>query len=195
MLQPFGDVLAHLDPACRDPPVHLGGESVEFVIVIAAHETFHHDPLRDQREKQFGYTVVVRSRVGAVVARHQAADGYAGASVEQRPHGVEHRPADVLEIDVDAPGYSGLQVARERRLPVVDTGVEPERLHHVAALLRAARDPHDAASFQLGDLTDNRSHRAAGGPNDEGLAGLWLADRQQAVPRGQAGRTEYAERV
>ena len=63
---------------------------------------------------------------GVVVMRDQAAHRNARERVEQRKHRLEHRAADILEIDVDAFRAGGLQLGREIGIAVIEAVVEAE---------------------------------------------------------------------
>ena len=58
---------------------------------------------------------LARRHLGGVVGRDQAADRHAGEIVQQRQHRLEHRAADVLEIDVDALRARRLEPRRQGR--------------------------------------------------------------------------------
>ena len=60
--------------------------------------------------------------------------------VQEREDGVEDLAADVLEVDVDAGGAGLLQSLRERRVAVVQAGVEAELFRDVPTLLLAPGD-------------------------------------------------------
>src|SRR3546814_16515639 len=61
--------------------------------------------------------------------------GNARADVEQRQHGIQHRAADVLEVDVDAVRAGLRQPARQARRVSVVAGVESQLLGAVSTLV------------------------------------------------------------
>ena len=128
-----------------------------------------------------------------VVGGDQPAHGDAAEQVHLHQHGVEDLAADVLEVDVDALGRGGLELGGEVAGLVVDAGVEAELLRHVAALVGAAGDADGAAALDLGDLADDRADRAGGRRDHHRLAGLGLADLEQAEIGGPAGHAEPAD--
>ena len=77
--------------------------------------------------------------IGRVVLRDQAAHRNPRERIEQRKHRLEHRAADILEIDVDAFRAGGLELSGEIGRAVIDARVEAELLLHIAALVRARR--------------------------------------------------------
>ena len=84
------------DPA-RQPRLGLGAAVVE----IHDDEAFHAQPLGHD---QAGHRHRAGRRLLDVVLRDVAATGDAAAQVHQRQRRVEHRPAGIVEIDVDAVG-------------------------------------------------------------------------------------------
>ena len=110
-----------------------------------------------------------------------------------RKHGVEDLAADVLEVDVDALRRRGLEVGCKIAGLVVDAGVEAEFVRHVAALVGTAGDANGAAALDLGDLPDDRAHRAGRRRYHDGLARLRLSHLQQAEIGGPAGHAEPAD--
>src|SRR6202042_1546135 len=83
---------------------------------------------------------------------------------------IEDLAANVVEVDVDPLRSVLAQSGGKISGLVVDRRIETQVLHHVAALLGAARDPHDAAALQLGDLPDDASDGAGGAGYDDGLS-------------------------
>src|SRR5205085_903620 len=102
-------------------------------------------------------------------------------------HRVEDLPADIVEVDVNALRAVLSQGGRDVLTLVVDRRVEAEVLDHMSALLRAARDPDDAAAPQLGDLPGHAADRAGGARDYDRLAGLRLADPVQPEVCGHPG--------
>ena len=94
---------------------------------------------------------------------------------------VEHRPADVVEVDVDAVRAGRPQRRSRSCALVVHAGVEAQLLDDVAALRLAAGDADGPAALDLGDLADDRADRARGRRDDHRLARL-------AAGRCRAGR-------
>jgi hypothetical protein len=96
--------------------------------------------------------------------------------IEQRKHCVEDGPADILEIEVDAVRDGLAELRREGGVTPVDAGIEAEFVHHISTLIIASRNADHTATFDFGDLADNRSDRAACRGDDHGFAGLGLTD-------------------
>ena len=124
----------------------------------------------------------------------QAAHRNPRERVEQRKHRLEHRAADVLEIDVDAFRAGFLQLRGKLRIAVVKAIVEAEFVLDVVAFVLAAGDAHGARALDPGDLPDRRADRAGSGGDDDGLAWLRLADVEQPGIGGHAGHAEHANR-
>src|SRR5688500_17475315 len=78
-------------------------------------------------------------------------------------------------------------------LLVVDARVEAQLLDHVITLLAAAGEPDRTAAASLRELPHHASHCAARGADGDRLAGLGLADSDEAVPRRHARHTHGAE--
>ena len=131
--------------------------------------------------------------VGVVVLADRAADDDARLAVDARQHGVEDLAADVVEVDVDAFRAVRLQAVLDRAGLVVDAGVEAELLDDPLALRRAAGDADDAAALDLRELADGLADRAGRARDDDRLAGLRLADVEQAEVAGHAGHAEHVE--
>ena len=100
--------------------------------------------------------------------------------------------AGIFKIDVYAVRALALQGSADVLLLVVDTGVEAEILHQMAALLVGTRDADHPATFQLGDLADDRADRAGRRRYDDRLSGLRFSQIEQAEIGGRAGHAEHA---
>ena len=72
---------------------------------------------------------------------------------------------------------------------VIDGGVEAEFLRDVAALLGAAGDADHAATFDPGDLPNDRADGAGGCRDDDCLSGLRLTGVEKAEICGHARHT------
>src|ERR1035438_6905436 len=96
----------------------------------------------------------------------EPANRHTGEVVQQRQHGVEHRAADVLEVNVDSTRAGGFQSLGQVGLFVIEAGVEAEFLLHVATLPLTPGDADGATSLDLGDLPNYgaRSERASRRP-------------------------------
>ena len=134
-----------------------------------------------------------RLGLGVVVMGDQAAHRHARKRVEQREHRLEHRAADILEIDVDALRAGVLQLGGQIRIAVVETGIEAELLHDVVALVLAAGDADRACALDLGDLAHGRADRTGSAGDDDGLA-LLAACRYRAGPYTRSCRACRARR-
>ena len=115
VLKPVGDVLAILDPALLDPLRHVAHEIGEACGEIGDDEAADGEALgqdvAQQQLRRFG----PGRQFGRVVLRDQPAHRNARERIEQRQHRIEHRAADILEIDVDAFRARGLQAAPASR--------------------------------------------------------------------------------
>ncbi len=100
--------------------------------------------------------------------------------------GVEDVAANVVEVHVDLVGAQLLQPPRDVVGLVVDRPVEPELAGEPRRLLVAAADADHAAAVDLGDLRGQRARRAGGRRHDDRLAGLGLADVEDADVGGEA---------
>ena len=108
----------------------------------------------------------------------QSAHRYARERVEERKYRLEHRPTDILEIDIDAFRAGFFQFRRQVRIAVVDTVIEAEFAFDVVAFFPAARDTDRARSLDPGNLPDGRADRAGRRRYHHRFARLRLADIQ-----------------
>ena len=127
--------------------------------------------------------------------RDHAAHRHPRIIVQQRHDGLEHFAADVLEIHIDTVWARGLELRRKIRCAVVDTGIKPEFVLHVAALFRAARDANGARTLDLRDLPNHRTDSAGSRRDHQRLARLRLADFRETEIGRHARHTEYAQRI
>ena len=132
--------------------------------------------------------------LGVVILRDQAAHRYARERVEQRKHRLEHRAADILEIDVDAFRAGFLESRGQIGIAMIDAVVEAKFALDVVAFFLAAGDADGARALDLGDLPDRRADRPGGRGNHDGFARLRLADIEQARIGGHARHAEHANR-
>ena len=65
----------------------------------------------------------------------------------------------------------------------IETGVETQLFHHIAAFFRTAGDADDAAAFQLPDLADHRTTAPLAAATTWGFTCLRLADVEQPYKR------------
>ena len=94
-------------------------------------------------------------------------------------------PPTFSKFDVDAVRAGRGEPLASSRALVVDGGVEAELVGEPGALLVAAGDADGAAALDLGDLADHGADRAGRRRDDHRLAGLRLADVEQAEVGGR----------
>lgn len=151
-------------------------------------------PCRFSRLDQHEQVVRAGPRLRVVVLRDHAALGDPAEVVERADRGLQVLAADVVEVDVDAIGRGGLELLCDRAVVVVERGVEADLVQQIADLLRgsgAADDPGRAA--QLGDLTDQRTHRSGRTGDEHDVAFLLLGDVDEPDVRGHAGHAGHVE--
>src|ERR1700682_5148235 len=107
--------------------------------------------------------------------RDQTAHRNARERVQQRKHRLEHRAADILEIDIDAFRAGLLQFCRQIGIAMIEAVVEAKLASDVIALLSAARDADGTRALDLRNLPDRRADRAGCRRNNDGLGWLRLA--------------------
>src|SRR5690606_8672862 len=85
-----------------------------------------------------------------------------------------------IDRDIDAGLAGGVpdRTGKLGRLHIVDNVISPERLE-LLALLRTGRAGEDLAADHLGELDAGDANTAAGAQNEDLLAGLDLAAREQ----------------
>ena len=101
--------------------------------------------------------------------------------------------ANIVEIDVDALGRSGLHGGQQIAAGViVDDIIDAEALQPCALVVTAGAGDHGAA-LQLGNLRDDAANGTGGTGDKHHVTGLGLADLGEAGPSGEAGHTEHAQ--
>ncbi|MNS66138.1 hypothetical protein D3C72_993390 [compost metagenome] len=115
--------------------------------------------------------------------------------IQQRDHCIKHRTADVFIINIDALRAGGGQLLSEVWGSVIDTGIEAQLFHHIAAFLFTASHADYPTAFQFGDLTDDRTDGTAGGGDHQGFTGFRLADLQQPHVSGEARHAQDAKQT
>ena len=133
-----------------------------------------------------------RYRRRVVALRDRAADHDARVAREIGQRRVENVAADIVEMDVD-PFRTSLSERLAHVLGlVVNRGVEAEFGDEIAALLRAAGDPDDAAATDPRYLSHHHADRAGGARNDHGLARLGFANVKETEVGGHAWQAKRA---
>ena len=101
--------------------------------------------------------------------------------------------ANIVEIDVDALGRSGLHGGQQIAAgAIVDDMIDAEALQPCALVVTAGAGDHGAA-LQLGNLRDDAANGTGGTGDKHHVTGLGLADLRQAGPGGEAGHAEHAQ--
>src|SRR5262249_3249488 len=142
-------------PAAPDPVARLAQEIGLLCGEVRDDESAQEEALAQDREH-----VRPRHRRRHVVLRNEPADGNASKIVEQRPDGLLHTAADILEINVDPLAAGGRELLGKTGSAMIDTGVEAELASDEAAFVGATGDPDGTASLDLGDLSDHRADSA-----------------------------------
>ena len=112
---------------------------------------------------------------------------------------VQRRPADIVEIEIDAVG-AGTADRRGQivlRL-VVDDRIEAQFVGEPGAFLRSAGDADHTAGLDAGDLCGDLPHAAGGGRDQHALARLHRADiahPEIGGHRAEAERTDPGQRI
>src|SRR4029077_6473657 len=160
---------------------------------IVVDEAAHRQALRQDRAHGGGQPVDAVAWTGGVVLGDEPGDRDSREVVEQRQHRLPDRPPDVLEVDVDAVWAGRRQLRGEIGALVIDRRVEAEFVLHVRVLLGTSRDADRPGAGELGALTDQRPDRSARRRDNDGFAGLGLADYAQAAVGGEAGDPQGGE--
>ena len=90
-------------------------------------------------------------------------------------------------------GHTARQRAAHAARLVVDRRIEAELAHQPVALVLAARRADHAAAGELRDLADHGADRAGRRRHQHGVAGLGLADLEQAEIGREAGDAERSD--
>ncbi len=192
VLQPLGDGHLALQPTLGQPAGQLRTRLGVAVRVVEHDESLH--PRAVDQQRQIAGRAA-RGR-GLVVVVDGAADHHPRPPRQPPQRGLEHRPADVVEVDVDAVGARRAdRLGQVVAVLVVDGGVEAEHLGQVAALVRTARTAHRATAVDLGQLADHAADRARRRRHQHGVARLGGADVEQAEVGGQPGQAEHPQIV
>ena len=132
----------------------------------------------------------------AVVASNHAADRDAAELVHTQHDRIQHHPAHVFKVAVNAIGASvfdgfgqGLIVAV---LFVIDASIKAEFIHHVITFVFATRKTHHATTTGFGQGTKCAANRTTGRADRQRLTGFGVDDANQAVPSGD---TRHAYRT
>ena len=129
-----------------------------------------------------------------VVMRDQTTDNHPREIVEQRPNRLQHCAADIFEVDVDPIGTGARERRGKIRRAMIDTSIKTELVRNVTALGFAPGDAEDAATLDLGDLTDHRTDCSRRSRDDHSLTCLWLTDIEQPDIGAVPGHPEYTKR-
>src|SRR6202022_1311954 len=113
----------------------------------------------------------------SIVLSDQAADRHARKIVKQGQYRLPNRPADVLEIDVDAVRARGSELSWKIDGAVIDRRVEAELVFPVRAFLRPAGDADRSRAGDFRELADQRPDRPARGGDHYGFGRLRFADQ------------------
>ena len=128
-----------------------------------------------------------------VVLRNGAAERDPPAAAQRPDGGFEVAAADVVEVDVDAVGRRRTQQVGDRRVAVVERGVEPEVVDQVRDLGVRAGAANHAVTLELRDLRRDAADRAGRGGHPDDVAGAKRGDVEQPDVRGQPDPAERAE--
>src|SRR5512135_854682 len=116
VLQALHDVLLVPDLPLLEPPRDVPQEVNLAPRVVRDDAALDQRPLDQQRPR-----VGAGRRLGGVVLRDQAHQRDAGAAVDPSQDRLQHRPADVIVVDVDPAGAGAFERSVEVRRLVVDT--------------------------------------------------------------------------
>ena len=135
------------------------------------------------------------SGFAALYCAYLSADGDPGERVDEPKHRIGDRAAHVVEVNVDPVRTQLFEclVVILRRL-VIEARVEAEFLGEVVDLVVRTGDADNPATLDLGDLSDERADRAGCPGNDDRLAGLRIANVEQAKVAGESRHPQHAER-
>ena len=63
---------------------------------------------------------------------------------------------------------------------VINRGIKTKLFRQITGLGRATRDPHHTTAFELGNLTNGRTHSTRGRRHHQRFTGLWFSNGQEA---------------
>src|SRR5262249_3204320 len=189
LFQPVDDILAVFEATCAHPFADIAQE-----IGLFSGEVRDDESTQEQPFAQYRKHIGPGHRGRRIVLRDEPAYGNARKIVEQRPHRPLYGTADVLEVNVNALGTSGLELFCKIGRATIDTSIEAQLTDDEVALLCATGDPDRMASFDFSDLPDDRSDGAGGRRNNDGLPTLRLTDFEETDIGGHPRHTEDTER-
>ena len=155
-IQPLNDIFDVLDLSSTEPLGHLLLKlSIARAVVVEDDESLYADATLQECRHDLRRAISALGRFRVVVVRDQSAQRDARTWIEQPQNGVKHYAADTLKVHVNSIRTGLRQLLLQLWTPMVDALIEPELLHRVAALFRAAGNADNPASLQLRDLTDD----------------------------------------
>src|SRR5215472_1212243 len=188
ILETNGDGLAILDLAGGDALGKLLQRYRPALHVVGDDETLDLDAVADHGDEVLDAVAVDR-----IVVRDHAAERETGERVGPRQHGIQDLAADIFEIHIDALRRGGGEIRMEALGPVVDAGVEAEFLDHVVTFLFAPSYAESSGALHSGQLPHDATDCARGRSDDDGFAGLRLANVEQSHPGCDTRHADDAE--
>src|SRR5271165_3361682 len=190
------DGLAKFELSGGEQSAEIGETLRPKLEMVRDDEALHLDA-RDEKHRGIADRARRSGSRRVVVVADQTADCNAREWIQQTHDRIQNVAADILEMCIDAVRCGVAQGFREffrvLRLAVIDAGVEPQFIGHIAAFLPAAGDPDGAKAAELGQLADDATDSAARRADDEGLAGLRGQDFVISVPGRHARHADDAE--
>ena len=126
--------------------------------------------------------------------RHQATHRNPRIRVEKPNHRLKDRTPNIFKIHIHAIGANLSQFLNQVLAPMADTRIEPQCIYHVPAFLFGACNADHAASFNLGNLPNDRPNCAGCRRHHHSFTRHGLADVHKANIGSQTRHAQYAER-
>src|SRR5205807_7489604 len=130
---------------------------------------------------------------GGIVVGDHSANGNSSKGIAAGQYGVENWAADIFKIDINAFGCRLCQSFCHLVGAMIDAGIKAQFFHDEVALFTSTGNADYAAALDLRNLAGNAAYGSTSGRDNHGLAGLGLANLQQAIPGGSSGHTDCAQ--
>ena len=177
------------NPALFDPLPHAFLRFRKFAHIIGYDEARHAGSFEDQVEIIFR----ARRHVTLLIAGDTTADRNAGMHGQMSQRIVEDLAADIVIKDIDRLRAMFLQLRPNIVILIINRHVIADIVGQPLALFLTARDPNDAATRDLGNLTDHGTGCTGRARHDNRITRLRAAMFQQSEIGGHPGSPQGSQ--